>query len=74
MIHLTSIEGVPIDLEPEEIKEVRTLGDGAIVFLNDGPPVRALQGMPWITALWKAGVSHEPLRQARGSSRSRAPD
>ncbi len=54
MIHLTAIDSTPVDISKAEIREVEPLGDGAIIFQNAGPPIRVIQGMPWIMALWKA--------------------
>lgn len=53
MIHLTSPDGTPIDIQRANIREVQPLGDGAIVFLNSGPPARVQQSASWIIAMWK---------------------
>jgi hypothetical protein len=54
MMHLTRPGGDPVDIEKADIREVRPLGDGAILFVEAGPPVRVMQSASWIIALWKA--------------------
>ncbi len=53
MIQLTAPDGTPVDIDRGCIREVHPLGDGAIVFLKTQPPVRVIQSVGWIVALWK---------------------
>lgn len=53
MIHLTRSDGTPIDLEIAEIRDVQPVGDGSVVYSKYGAPVRVMQSVSWIVALWK---------------------
>ncbi len=56
MIHVTAPDTTPIDVAKADIRDVQTLGDGAIVFMKAGPPVRTIQSANWIIALWKSSI------------------
>jgi len=53
VLYLTGPDGTPLDIQKDNVREVQPLGDGAIVFLNSGPPARVLQSASWIMAMWK---------------------
>jgi len=52
MIPLTTMEGRLVDVRTSEIKEVLPLGDGAVVYLIGGAPIRVIQSANWIVGLW----------------------
>ncbi len=54
MIHLVLFGGTPADVEKASIRDVQPLGDGCVIYLRDGPPLRAMQSMDCIMALWKS--------------------
>lgn len=53
MIQLTTFDRIPIDMPKANIREVQSLGDGAIVYQKAGPPIRVVQSVSWIVARWK---------------------
>lgn len=65
MIPLTTTEGRLVDVRKAEIKEVLPLGDGAVVYLTGGAPIRVMQSANWIIGLWD--------REGQASSRGGRP-
>ncbi len=55
MIRLTPIDGDDVIVRKADIARVDTLGDGAIVFLNNRPPLRVLQSAEWVNSRVEAG-------------------
>ncbi len=53
MIHLTLLDRTPADVAKASIRDVQPLGNGCIVHLTDGPPLRVIQSMGLVMALWK---------------------
>ncbi|WP_454887324.1 hypothetical protein [Sphingomonas oryzagri] len=54
MIPLTCMDGTPVDIDAATIRDVQPLGDGCVIYLKEDPPVRVMQSVPWVVALWKA--------------------
>ena len=57
VIPLTQLDGTLVDVERIAIHDVQPLGDGCVIYMTGGPPVRVMQSMAWVMALWKSDGS-----------------
>lgn len=76
VIPLTRIDGTFVDVERSGIRDVQPLGEGCVIYMAGGPPVRVLQSVPWVVALWKldngrsTGIDDGARGDLRGQARS----
>ena len=61
VIPLTQIDGTLVDVERIGIQNIEPLGDGCVIYMAGGPPVRVLQSMAWVMALWKSDNDRSPV-------------
>ena len=62
IIHLTSPDGKPIEVDTSLIHALHSLGDGAAIVLRDGQAIGVVQSVNWVIARWKLATGHsEPM-------------